>query len=296
MAWMDYETINFKSDLMKDLMNLVEQGVTYRTPCLVTGEAGAGKTSMAKYALSRSCGQGRFVTHDCSHQSIESLLEFLPSTNMPGVLFENVDLLDLNQQEILKEFVQNNRAHYHFLFTSLADLKSKIKEGKFSSQLYFNIAVIHLRVPSLWERSDDYEILAQYFLDLYRSLYSKTHLKINTETLDAIYMWDWPGNLREFESFIERSVLLSTDLIDFNELMRREQKLRQGQGLGVSLEQVQLSDLNLANVERTIIHRALQLTGQNRTHAANMLGITVRTLRNKLAEYKEKGGSNEFTL
>ena len=193
----------------------------------------------------------------------------------------------------------------HLLATTNCSIEEAVKNGTFRQDLFYRINVIQLRLPPLREKSGDIEPLADYFIEKFSNQYSKNKKEISQVSLDRFLKYSWPGNVREMENLIERGVLLSVgdkfEPWDFWDDCDTP-------GLGSGHEQAvtvldrtsvvpQNSEAlvasrgmtSLKEVERQMILQALQETDNNRTHAARMLGISVRTLRNKLHEYRSCG-------
>lgn len=166
--------------------------------------------------------------------------------------------------------------------TTNLDLMKAINEGKFREDLFYRLNVIPIKMPPLRGRKGDIELLTEYFLKLYAEKNNKNIKKISKETMEIISAKRWKGNVRELQNTIERSVLLCQ-----GETVKKEHLI---------LDEVEFSHARLENapsttleeMERRLISRTLDETQGNRTHAARALGISIRTLRNKLKEYKEK--------
>ena len=188
----------------------------------------------------------------------------------------------------------------HVLATSNRDLAEAVKEGVFRQDLYYRLNVVPLRLPPLRERPEDILLLADYFVKKYSTMYAKPEKPLSEAARQSFLSHSWPGNVREMENLTERAVLLSSgpqlecwDLWDeeeappvFGEASPRSASVGpESQALADSGQDMQ----PLREVERQMILQALQKTDNNRTHAAKILGISVRTLRNKLHEYRSQG-------
>lgn len=167
---------------------------------------------------------------------------------------------------------------------SNVDLRKAVNEGKFREDLFYRVNVIPFTIPPLRERKGDIPLLAHHFLGKYDSLNGRSVEKISDEAISLLLNLDWKGNVRELENMLERAVLLTEqetilpEHLFLDETANDKQKpihIRPG--------------LTVREMERELIFRTLQDVDDNRTHAAEMLGISIRTLRNKLREYKEEG-------
>jgi transcriptional regulator with PAS, ATPase and Fis domain len=165
-------------------------------------------------------------------------------------------------------------------------LKQAVSEGKFREDLYYRINVIPLTLPPLRERRDDIELLAHHFLDKYRRLNHKNIAGISEAAMDVLRNHAWDGNVRELENTMERAVLIGGgEIVEPEDLLLDSSESR--------AETPETLALNAAGrtvhaMEKELIFRTLDEVNDNRTHAAELLGISIRTLRNKLREYKEE--------
>ena len=158
-------------------------------------------------------------------------------------------------------------------------LRELVDEGRFREDLYSRLSVLPLELPPLRAREGDVELLAEHFL---RRLRRGRGLTLSDAARTALRARPWPGNVRELQNAIERAVLLAQggevaadDVVDCDASLRR---------LGGSL-----AGLTVDEVERRLIFDTLERTRNNRTQAARLLGISIRTLRNKLATYRGQG-------
>ncbi|MDH3393550.1 MAG: sigma-54 dependent transcriptional regulator [Desulfobulbaceae bacterium] len=187
----------------------------------------------------------------------------------------------------------------HVLATTNRDLKEAAAAGEFRQDLYYRLNVIPLRLPPLRERSTDIPLLAEYFIEKYSSRYNKPVKPLSKASHELFMNNSWPGNVREMENLVERAVLLSAgdelepwdfwDDVEMPQLGDDPVAVAGNTSGGESPVEHSGEVQSLRDVERQMIMQALQKTDDNRTHAAKMLGISVRTLRNKLQEYREQG-------
>lgn len=213
------------------------------------------------------------------------------------------------------------------LATTNRNLEEWVREGKFRQDLYFRLNVIPLRLPALRERGEDVVQLAHFFVNLYVREYGLSTLSISQDALDWLIGYDWPGNVRELQNLMERATLLagrgpitknhflldpdSWPLFGQDEEDEANPPVSGGLadqtgvsqfGSGAGNAGTATDDLGatgnalfaqgvipLHEMERIMILKGLEQTSGNRTQAAEMLGISVRTLRNKLNEYRGDG-------
>ena len=169
------------------------------------------------------------------------------------------------------------------LATSNRDLESCVAEGTFREDLYYRLNVITLRLPPLRERREDIPALMEHFLARFNKENGRAIQGVSPAAMKRCADYDWPGNVRELQNAVERAVVLAG-----GDMLEAEQFLLDGvsgPGDGDGLR----PGMTVADAERALIFSTLEHCAQNRTRASEMLGISVRTLRNKLNEYKAEG-------
>ena len=197
------------------------------------------------------------------------------------------------------------KVNIRILATSNRNLADAVKEGIFREDLLYRLNVVNLRIPPLRERKLDAVELANYFVEKYAAANGLPGKQLSDEARECIQSHDWPGNVRELENAMHRAVLLSVgDVID-------AEAIRSPDGLepvaasthpmptgnpvvdaatqSASALNTSLVGRTVADVEQDLILDTLSHCLGNRTHAANILGISIRTLRNKLKAYSEAG-------
>lgn len=211
------------------------------------------------------------------------------------------------------------KINVRILATTNRELKKEVADGNFREDLFYRLNVIAIELPPLRERREDVRELAEFFMAKYSEINRKGSCALGEKALKALIEYDWPGNVRELEHTIERAVVLCKDKViserdlflhgitikqfllesDFQKDMpvmsdetfveekhSKENSASTGASPNKGTMQV---GITIAEMERQLILKTLEDVGGNRTKAAEVLGITVRTLRNKLNEYKETG-------
>lgn len=164
------------------------------------------------------------------------------------------------------------------------DLRKAVNKGKFREDLFYRVNVIPFTIPPLRERKGDIPLLVQHFLEKYSSLNGRGMATISDEALSALMDLEWKGNVRELENTIERATLLTEHETILPEHLFLEDAANDKH------KPIQIRPgMTVKEMEKDLIFKTLQEVNDNRTHAADMLGVSIRTLRNKLREYKEKG-------
>lgn len=227
-------------------------------------------------AVSRQ--QGRFRQAHTGSIFLDEIAEMTPSTQ--GKILR---VLQEKEFEPLGSS-QTVQVDVRIIAATNRHLEKEIEQGNFREDLYYRLNVISIEIPSLRERREDILLLADYFIKKYAEKNKKLMKGFTPRTIDLLLRHDWPGNVRELENAIERSVILSRNELITPELLPVAIK---------SLEKENLSELSddadkrsLKDVEKQLILQILHETGGNRTRAAEILGISRRTLQLKLKKYR----------
>ncbi len=307
-----------RSPAMRRLLEEIEQVAPSEASVLLEGESGTGKGLLARriHAVSPRAA-GRMVTVNCAAIP-ENLLEselfgyeqgaFTGARGRKegrfdlargGTLFlDEVTELSLGTQVKLLRVLQEGEyervggtrtleADCRILSATNRDLDRAVSEGRFREDLYYRLNVIRLRVPPLAERPEDVPLLAQFFLARYASKNRKDVAGFADEALDALSGYRWPGNVRELENVIERAVVLTRGPRVVLENL--PEQVRQGRGARMVLSF--RVGTPIKEMERSMIEATLRFAGGDKNLAANLLGITARTIYRREAEWaRDEGG------
>ncbi len=186
-------------------------------------------------------------------------------------------------------------------------LKDEAQEGRFRLDLFYRLSVVPLEVPPLRERMDDIGPLVRHFIERFNGELGKNVAGCSEEAMNRLLGYDWPGNVRELRNVIERAMLLETDDVILPEHLvlepvRREQVVPPEQSPPVekearpdrgSIQEPESAPCTLVEAEKRCILRALELANNNKTRAAQILGISRQTLRTKIKAYLEGGSGTE---
>jgi DNA-binding NtrC family response regulator len=167
-----------------------------------------------------------------------------------------------------------------------------VKEGTFREDLFYRLNVVNVNVPPLRERLGDVRLLSDYFKGVYCEKNGKDVTSFTEEAMQLLETHVWPGNVRELENVIERAVITAQDgLISGRDvaLERRPEAMAIAAEIAMTADKSWAPGKTLDDIERSVIIEALTYHSGNRTHTAKALGISIRTLRNKLADYRRIG-------
>ncbi|MFN3921163.1 MAG: sigma-54 interaction domain-containing protein [Caldimicrobium sp.] len=233
-----------------------------------------------------------------------------------GTLFlDEIGELSLNLQSKLLRVLQEGevdrlggyhpiKVDFRLISATNRDIEKDVAENKFRSDLFYRINVITVKIPPLRERKEDVKFLAKYFLEKFSKEYGKNFKGFTDAAEKFLTKYPFPGNVRELKNMIERAVITChREYIDvkyltnpFEESFSKEPLVEHwervpesGREIGIEFDNIFTEIRSLEEMEREAILKALKLTKGNKSRAAELLGITVRTLRNKLNEYREKG-------
>ena len=307
---------------MQRLMKLARKVSDSSASVLIQGESGTGKELFAKYIHEQSNRNGMpFVAVNCAALP-ENLLEselfghekgaFTGAISRKagkfelahkGTLFlDEITEMQVHLQAKLLRVLQEKQidrvggsrpvdVDVRIIATTNRDIRQSMESGDFREDLYYRLNTIPLVIPPLKHRGRDIEPLCGYFVKKYSKIDGRTVKTLTSDALSVLKSQEYPGNIRELENIIHRAVLLAED-----DTIRPQDLLVEGAGYTDetgpdSGEQPDLPSWSetgsLKEMEQKMIYQTLDKTEGNRTHAAKILGISVRTLRNKLNEYRE---------
>ncbi|AKU90362.1 sigma-54-dependent transcriptional regulator [Vulgatibacter incomptus] len=300
------------SSAMRRLFSLIERVAPSKTSVVVTGESGTGKEMVAKSVHDLSPrAQKPFVAINCSAIPA-SLMEAEIFGHEKGaftgadqrrlgcfeladggtIFLDEVGELPIELQSKFLRVLEEERLRrlggkseiavdVRVICATNRDLKSEIKAGRFREDLYFRLNVFHLEVSPLRERPEDIPLLAQHFLEKFAAETGKRVQGLDADALEVLSAYAWPGNVRELRNTIERAVILCDgDLIGCDCL---PPEMAGGAAQGIMLK---LSlGMQLREVEKEYILGSLRQNGGNKARTAERLGISEKTLYNKLNRY-----------
>jgi DNA-binding NtrC family response regulator len=319
----------YASDTMGKVIAIAEQIAPSDASVLITGESGTGKEVVSRHIHKKSKRANHpMISVNCAaipENLLESELFGYEKGAFTGansrrigkfeeadggtILLDEISEMDMRLQAKLLRVLQERevdriggskpvKVNIRVLATSNRNMQEEVKKGNFREDLYFRLNVITLAMPSLRDRLDDIEPLAKYFIEKYSKANGVAVRKLSDAALAKMKGYRWPGNVRELENTMHRTVLLA-----FGETIEPDAILLQGAHeepaatptVATAVNNPQQAATNslvgrtVESVEQEMILGTLDHCLGNRTHAANILGISIRTLRNKIKQYSEQG-------
>ena len=299
---------------MAEVQKLIDRVAQTDATILIEGESGTGKEVIARALHEKSLRRDKpYIKVNCAAVP-ENLLEseffghekgsFTGATmkregrfelaNGGTLLLDEITEISLPLQAKLLRVLQESefervggsktmKVDVRIIATTNRSLTAAIANGHFREDLYYRLHVVPIRVPRLADRQGDVEFLLGKFLDLFAKKHNKPPLRVSAIALDQLSRYSWPGNVRELRNYAERAVILSNHEgeLSFSDILPSPSGPAKDAIFGDGREFPRLDE-----VEKRLIYLALKNTNGNRNEAANLIGINVRTLRNKLKEYE----------
>lgn len=314
-----FEGIIYQSPEMEEVINIAGRSADSKASILIFGESGTGKELIAKTIHYASPRRDRpFIVVNCAALN-ENLLEselfghekgaFTGADRQRKGRFEQADggtiFLDevgdiplATQVKLLRvlqerkfERVGGNQTievDVRVISATNRDLEKMVNEGTFRLDLYYRLNVISIKIPPLRERRSDILPLVNYFVKKFSSENNKQIEGISKEALDILLKYDYPGNVRELENIIQRSVVLARDkILTTDDMPIYIKSIKSESELNIVKGKISLDDA-VEELERRLISEALRLNNGNQTKSAEYLGISERNLRYKLKKYNMK--------
>lgn len=297
---------NANIEAIRELIDKIAQS---RSTILITGESGTGKELVAHsihYLSNRQTGP--FIKINCAalpdglieselfgHEKgafTSALKERVGKFELASggtLLLDEIGEMSINVQAKLLRVLQEREINkvggdktievdVRIVVTSNKNLEAQVNENKFREDLFYRINVFHIKLPPLRERMNDIPMLVEHFIKKYNNENGFSVTGIEDSALKILKSYTWPGNVRELENAIERAVVLNKSGKISKEVLELK-TLSDGKNDGLT------PGMTVAEAEKKLILNTLEFCNQNRTRAAEMLGISIRTLRNKLNEY-----------
>ncbi|MEL7681578.1 sigma-54 dependent transcriptional regulator [Citromicrobium bathyomarinum] len=309
-------------EAMRQVTDFAKSMAVTAAPILIRGEPGTGKEVMARLIHASSGRVGHFVTVEChgvSPEMLESELFGHEPGAFPGAVARRVGrfdeaeggtlflrgiealapalqarLLDVVQAgQTCRNTVPTNAMQGARLVTSsTCDLGALVEQGRFRADLHARLGLAEIGMPPLRARGEDIMVLARHFAAQFADLYNNPVPDFDHEAARVLCGYAWPGNISELETTIHRAILLTqSGTIDAGALVHTDgspiEPSHEEHEDGIQIDQ--LVGHTVAEVERELILHTLERCGGNRTSASSILGISVRTMRNKINSFVQAG-------
>ncbi len=324
----DERELIFRDPATESVVKLATQIASSEASILITGESGTGKEILARYVHKKSPrAKKAFISVNCAAIP-ENLLESelfghekgsftgavarrigkFEEANGGTLLLDEISEMDARLQAKLLRALQERvidrvgggkpvPVDIRIIATSNRNLADEVKSGNFREDLLYRLNVVNLKIPPLRERPADILELAEHFSRRYAEANGIPLRPISAAARAELKAAKWPGNVRELENTIHRAVLLAAGTEIDVDSIRMPDGARLSEARGPAEQAAMIADQmtqglvgrTVASVERELILDTLKHCLGNRTHAANILGISIRTLRNKLNEYMADG-------
>ena len=313
-----FDNIVGTSDPMQRVFDCIRMVAKSKATVLIQGASGTGKELVAR-AIHYNSGRkkGPFVTTNCA-----ALPEGLVESELFGhekgaftgairttkgrfemadggtLLLDEISEISLGLQAKLLRVLQEREIErvgggkpfpvdVRIISTTNKDIQKEIEDGRFREDLYYRLNVVPIHLPAICERREDIPLLIHHFVKQFSKENGIPIKGISEKAIRMLSQRDWPGNVREIENCIERAVVMcepSVDVLDVNHFFMQDR---------VPSSETPLPDfsspMTIRDVEKSLILSTLEKHNNNRTKTAELLGISVRTLRNKLNEYRMEG-------
>ncbi len=294
-----------KSRVMQEVMEQIERVSATDANVLLLGENGTGKYVLAEHIHELSKRKNQPFVHIDLGSLSENLFEAelfgykkgaftdahrdyagkIENAENGTVFLDEIGNLPLHLQTKLLSLIQNRKLSrlgetkermldVRFIFATNENLKKAVSENRFRKDLYYRINTVELNIPSLKERQEDIPGLATYFLDRYKQKYHKTDLMLNEDLVSELVHYSWPGNIRELDHCIERSVILSHEKV-LKLLMPQDEEPEKS-----------ITNLNIEDMEELLIKKALKKHRGNISLAAEDLGLSRAALYRRMEKFE----------
>ncbi len=326
-----FQSLVGNSDVMHQVFDLIKRVSQAPTNVLITGESGTGKEMIAKgIHYNGPLKDESFITVNCGAIP-ESLMEsemfghkkgsFTGAVNDKMGLFEAADggtlfmdevgelplsiqvkLLRALQERVIRRVgsVENQRVNVRIIAATNRDLEAMVTEGTFRQDLYYRLNVINILSPPLRDRKEDIPLLVQHFLKKHSEKLGKAIASISEDATEILCGYDYPGNVRELENIIERTMALEGGAMILPESLPpfvntpSGRKMASSRDIEVTSEGVDLDKI-IGQIEKELLVKGIHTANGVKKKAAKLLGISFRSMRYRIEKYG-LGGSGEDEL
>ncbi|SHF11477.1 two-component system, NtrC family, response regulator AtoC [Marinitoga hydrogenitolerans DSM 16785] len=305
-----------QSEIMRNLIEIVNKVIETDANLLITGETGVGKEVFTRYIQRFSKRKNKpFIIVNCAaipKDLVESELfgyekgaftgaeKFKPGkfelADQGTIFLDEIGELPLEIQSKLLRVLESGtiervggtkeiNVDVRVIAATNRTLEEEVKKGNFRMDLYYRLNVININIPPIRERKDDIPIFIEFFNKRYSKKYNKKEIKFSKDALDILMNYNWPGNIREIRNFVEKIFII----FDTNKIIKKSD-------ISVFFinnnkkEDFEYSSMTLDEIEKKVILNTLKKYEGNKTKTAKALGISLRTLQYKLKKYEKLQG------
>lgn len=301
-----YGEIIGNSEKINNVIQVIERVKDNKATIFIKGESGTGKELVARAIhyqgkfsrapfIAVNCGaipenlleaelfgylKGAFTGAETNREGLFQAANggtiFLDEIGNASLTVQSRLLRVLQEKEIVKVgATKAEKIDVRIIAATNSNLREMIKKQTFREDLFYRLTVVEIEIAPLRERKDDISLLVDKFLFKYGVEYKDRYIKITPETLTVLERYNWPGNIRELENVIQRAVIMCDKVIDVEHLPEH---------LKYALNFTEGDLLPLKTIEKQYIEKVLRATGNNKTKAAEILGIDRKTIRQKLSD------------
>ncbi|KLO21926.1 hypothetical protein X275_07645 [Marinitoga sp. 1197] len=305
-----------QSEIMRNLIEIVNKVIETDANLLITGETGVGKEVFTRYIQRFSKRKNKpFIIVNCAaipKDLVESELfgyekgaftgaeKFKPGkfelADQGTIFLDEIGELPLEIQSKLLRVLENGtiervggtkeiNVNVRVISATNRNLEEEVKKGNFRMDLYYRLNVININIPPIRERKEDIPIFIEFFNKRYSKKYNKREIKFSKDAFDILMNYNWPGNIREIRNFVEKIFII----FDTNKIIKKSD-------ISVFFinnnkkEDFEYSSMTLDEIEKKVILNTLKKYEGNKTKTAKVLGISLRTLQYKLKKYEKLQG------
>lgn len=301
-----YGEIIGNSEKINNVIQVIERVKDNKATIFIKGESGTGKELVARAIhyqgkfsrapfIAVNCGaipenlleaelfgylKGAFTGAETNREGLFQAANggtiFLDEIGNASLTVQSRLLRVLQEKEVVKVgATKAEKIDVRIIAATNSNLREMITKQTFREDLFYRLTVVEIEIAPLRERKDDISLLVDKFLFKYGVEYKDRYIKITPETLTVLERYNWPGNIRELENVIQRAVIMCDKVIDVEHLPEH---------LKYALNFTEGDLLPLKTIEKQYIEKVLRATGNNKTKAAEILGIDRKTIRQKLSD------------
>jgi DNA-binding NtrC family response regulator len=302
---------------IRSAVNLIAKS---QATVLLTGESGTGKEVIARLIHAQSHrSQKQFIALNCAtlpkdiienelfgHEkgaftgALQKKIGCFELANGGTLLFDEIAEMTLETQAKLLRAIETHKfrrlggseevyVDVRMIAATNKPITSALQSKELREDLYYRLSVIEIYIPPLRERKEDIPLLVEYFLSMFTRKYEKSFQEFSDESLEILYAYSWPGNIRELRNVIERAIVISHDNVIGTHYLptRIKEQIPTHENINIPL------GCSAQEAEKIVIIRTLASTGNNKAKTARILGVSRKTLHNKLLSFQQLSADDQ---